>query len=158
MRKRAKGRKKGIVIEMGTAIFWMVFLSMQLMSIVLLSRMIIRNSFDMRYMESRVFINKAFYSPYGTTYYDYELGRVYPNIIDFSKFTTEHIESAIYYPDSFKIGMKLVLYDLDGKELNRIFMNEDAFFSEKYAVLGSRLVIIDNGGTRQPGILKVFVA
>ena len=54
--------------------------------------------------------------------------------------------------------MKLVLYDLDENELNRIFMNENAFFSEKYAIFGSRLVIIDNGGVRQPGVLKIFVA
>lgn len=160
IRNRAKKMsRKAIVVEVGTALFWLVFLALQLFSIVTLTRMFIVTSTDIRGTEARIFINKAVYSPHGITLQDPDTGRVYPNIIDFSKFDKKSIETAAFNPESISIGMKLELMDMNGEEIKSIFLNEEVYFSEAHSIFEDRIVVIDyGGGTRKPGILRLSVA
>jgi hypothetical protein len=144
---------------MGTAIFWMVFLVFQVSAIVFMTRMFMKVTIDVRDLESRTFINKAIYSPYGITLFDAETGRSHPQIIDFTKFNESYIESAVYNPDSFRIGIKLTLKNIDGYDIKTVFLNEESYFSDVYSTFEDRIVTIDyRDGRKEPGILQISVA
>jgi hypothetical protein len=151
--------KKAQIMQITMAIFWLVFLSLQLFSVVSLTRMFIRVSVDIRGVEARVFINKAVYSPYGITVYDSDIGRVYPNIIDFEKFTTEHIQTAVYNPESFRVGIKMTLKNLNHDDIKTIFMDEESYFAEIHSITEERIVVINYAdGRKEPGILEISVS
>jgi hypothetical protein len=152
-------RKNAQVMQIGTAIFWMVLLTLQIFGVSFMVKMFIQTTIDIRGVEARIFINKAIYSPHGITLYEPDIDRVYPNIIDMTKFETSYIESAVFNPESFKVGMKLDLKNIHGDKLKTIFMDEESYFADVEAIYEDRIVVIDHGdGRREPGILRISIA
>lgn len=89
-----------------------------------LVRMYVVTNIDTKDAEAAVLINRILYSPNGIAYYDEELERAYPGIIDLDKFNDSVLERAITLPENRIIAAKLILSDLNKENPKEIFFNK----------------------------------
>ena len=98
-----------------------IFLAVVVLSIVFIVRGFVITDIDTRTAESYILINRIMYSPNTINYYDDDIERLYPGIVDLDNFNTERLEKAI--SPSENSGAKLTLL---GKE-KTIYYNEEKY-------------------------------
>lgn len=147
--------KKGITtFEMLIWIPRIIFIVVIMFAIMVLIRSYVTTTIDTSEVEANIFINRLIYSRNGISYFDLEINRVYPGVVDLSKFNSQQkeqfLEKTIYYGiKNMEIGAKLVLKDIDKNSEFSAFYNEDFFKEQKK--------LVDAGFTQGPGGVKGFV-
>ena len=120
---RIKRSKKGIVtFNVLHFIIRLFFLIIVMVIVVMLVRMLIVSEVDIFEAESQLFVQRLLYSQNSISYFDNELGRAYPGIINLEKFKSSTISEvfakANYYgEDNTQIAAKLKLSDKFGNEI-----------------------------------------
>lgn len=111
------------------ALVFIVFLVFTLMI-----RSHIKTEIDTQKTEADILFYRFIYSPHGLSYYDQDLDRLYPGIIDLGKMfgedgMTGNLEKAVSYAgdDGGHIGARFKLFNSTGQEIMTFFYHEDAF-------------------------------
>jgi len=148
-----KNKKGTTTFEILMWIPRLMFLVVIMFAVMVLIRSYVTTTIDVSELQANVFINRILYSPTSISYFDAEIGRLYPGIIDFGKFqlhiNDKFLEKTIYYGEkNEEIGAKFALMDLnEGIELTA-FYNEDFFKEQKK--------FVDLGWTDGPGGVKGY--
>lgn len=130
-----------------------LFIIVIMFAIMALVRSYVTITLDTSEVEANIFANRIVYSKNGISYFDSELDRVYPGIIDVEKFnsqqTEKFLEKTIYYGEkNMEISAKLVLKDINKNREFSAFYNENFFKEQKK--------MVDAGFTQGPGGAKGF--
>ena len=132
---------------------------------------------DVAEIQANMFVYRVLYSRNSFSLFDSDLGRVYPGIINESKFKSQNaenfLEKSIYYGGKQKFtGASFSLEDLYDKTKNEIFYNKD-FFTEQNELIKAGLssgpggaksiikkynvVILKDDGASHKGVLEINV-
>jgi hypothetical protein len=112
----------------------------------------------------QIILNRIFYSPNSISYYNATTDRVYPGIIDLSKFQKEAVlDKAFYTGDNRVISGKLELIDLETNETYETYINKDDYnkwknyikFDQYENFIDKRYVLIKDGDMLKRGIIKI---
>lgn len=156
-----------------------VYLAIALLTVIFLIRLLIVTHIDTSEAEARIFANRIFYSPNVISYFDSDIGRSYPGIIDFSKFKklqesdlNEMDTKTITYGGKNGImAAKLTLKDIETNLEEVVFYNKENYdFWEPRAlntVIGGsgsvksieeqRYVLVKNNAGIKKGSLKLNI-
>ena len=126
--------KKAVVFNVLMWFFKIFFLIIVLFSLVLLIRSFIITELDIFNAESDIFIQRILMSRTGISYYDKDVDRLYPGIIDIGRFTLPTIErilnESIYFgTENKKIAASLTLKNEIGTTIKTIIFNSDFYFT-----------------------------
>ena len=97
-----KGRKGLAAHDMIMFIPKFVFLIIVMICVIFLIKIFIVNNIDVRYAESMLLVERVTNSPTGIIYFDDELMRPYPGVIDLKKFSNENIRKVIELGSDYK--------------------------------------------------------
>ena len=111
-----------------------IFLMAVLFAVVLLVKVFIVTTIDVRQVESNILVSRLLYSKGGLSYFDETIQRLYPGIIDLNKFeqlskyNPNTLDNWIisYGEDNPIIAAKITLKYGDKKEI-AVFYNKDRF-------------------------------
>ncbi len=171
--------KKGFIGE--EVIFFIpriLFIIAVLFATVILIKSFIIGVIDIRDVESNILTNRLIYSKDGLSYYDNEIDRVYPGIIDLNKFNElslinpNALDSSLinYGGDNPIISAKIILKQ-EGKDDIEVYYNRDRYDKWKPRVLASvrggagsvkafnehRYVLVKGDNRMTPAILEFNV-
>jgi len=119
--------KKGVtIIYFIPKIFFLVIV---VLSVVFMVNGFIITEIDSREAEAYILINRILYSPNGIVYYNSQLERAYPGMIDLSRFDKIVLEDSLYSSHNDWIGAKLNLMKLDKTNIKTIKYNEEVYDS-----------------------------
>ena len=129
-------KKKGQISE--HLILWIpkfIYLIIAFLSVMFLLRLLVVNNIDTSEAEARVLINRIFYSPNAVSYYDADIKRAYPGIIDFEKYrklqNTDVNEidtkTMTYGQDNKLIAAKLTLQNIETNTQETVFYNKENY-------------------------------
>ncbi len=105
----------------------MIFLIIVMFSIYFLIRAYVVSKLDVQDVQVDVFINKVLYSPNGISYYDRDLKRSIPGLINPSSITDDNLNKLADYDDSSFISAKIQLIDNDSKEITSALYNGETY-------------------------------
>jgi len=170
-----KGEISGEVLMM---IPRMIFLIAVLFTVVILVKVFIIAVTDIREIESNILINRLLYSANGLSYFDEELSRLYPGVINLEKFqqmsaiNPNLLDSTIisYGSDNPIIAAKLTLKQKDKDDIS-LFYNKDRFDKWEPRTLSTvkggagsfkafnekRNIIVKDKEKIMPGILEFYI-
>jgi len=156
-----------------------IYLIIAFLSVIFLLRLLILNNIDISDAEARVLTNRIFYSPNAISYFDADIERGYPGIIDFEKYSKlENIDineldtKIITYGQDNKItAAKLMLKNIETGAEDAVFYNKESYnFWEPRilstvtggsgsvkSVVEQRYVLIRIRDKMQNGILKMHI-
>ena len=173
--------KKGTSSISEHVLLWIpkfVYLVIVVLSVVFLVRMLVANNIDSTEAEARIFANRIFYSPNSISYFDPELSRAYPGIIDFAKFNSMQnsdvtfldTSSLSYGKDNRLIAAKLSLKNMETREENDVYYNKENYlYWEPRTIQGvsgsgsvnaideQRYVLIKSGEKLSGGKLRINI-
>ncbi len=119
-----------------------------IVTVMLVNRYIL-TKVDVQDLEASLLIDRMIYSKNCFSYYYDDLKRPYPGVIDLEKFTSENLDSCIFYGSTEEenknryTSAKLVLKNLETDEKHPIYHNQDKY-SDWYPLRG----ISGPGGTK----------
>ena len=171
--------KKGrISEEVLLSIPRIIFLIAVLFAVVLLVKIFIITNIDVRQVESNILISRLLYSKDGLSYYDEDIKRLYPGIIDLNKFRQISLENPnaldkttmSYGQDNPIIAAKITLKQ-ENKNDVIAFYNKDRFDKWEPRTLSTvrggagsfksfqeqKYVLIKDGEAITRGILKLNI-
>jgi len=124
--------KKGVVFNVLMWFFKIFFLVIVLFTLILLIRSFIVTELNVFNAESDIFIQRIMLSRDSISYYDVDIDRVYPGIIDLDKFTSATIDKvlndSVYYgTENKKIAASFTLKDESDNVIKSITYNPDYF-------------------------------
>jgi hypothetical protein len=141
--------KKGMTsFEMVTYIFRIIFLVIVISAILILVRTYIVISVDTFDAESELIYNRFIYSVNGISYYDHEINRLYPGVIDIKRFNSSILDKAVDFGEYPHVGAEFTLKDERGIIKKTAIYNED-FYDEK-------IKLFDAGYIRGAGGVKAL--
>ena len=116
-------------------------------------------------IREKIIINRLFFSPNSISYVDDTLGRVYPGIIDMSKFDNVTLDRSFFTKENKASAAKLELINLDLEESKITYINEELYsrwknyvkFEQYSSYKDQFYVIIRDGNKDYKGLLKVNV-
>ena len=85
-----------------------------------LIHMYVITQIDTKEAEAAILINRILFSPNGISYFDEEISRTYPGIIDLEKFDDSILEQSINLPENRIVAARLILLDLNKEEIKTI--------------------------------------
>jgi len=143
-----KNKKGNVTFEFLMWIPRLVFIVIVMFAIMVLIRSYVTVTIDISELQANLFVNRVLYSPTAISYFDKDIERLYPGIIDFDKFKLQtnekFLEKSVYYGEkNTEIGAKLVLKDLSENAELTTFYNEGFFKEQKK--------LVDSGLTEGPG-------
>lgn len=132
-----------------------LFLVIVMFSVVILIRSFVVEKVDVTELEANIFANRLLYSQNSISFVDEDTERVYPGIIDLTKFNSKEMESlllkSIFYGDNNrKVGAKITLKNPEDNKDTSLFYNR-AFYDEK------RTLIDSWGNAKGPGASTSFI-
>lgn len=99
---------------------------------------------DVQQIESSLLLDRILYSRNCISYVNPDTTRSYPGIIDLNRFSSDNLESCLYYEDENRNNAaKLILEDLDGNSIKTVFYNKK-WYENWYPLIG----ISGSGGTK----------
>ena len=168
--------KKGLLAE--EMIFFIpriLFLTAVLFAVVILIKVFLIGVVDVREVESKILVNRLLYAKNGLSYYDGDLNRVYPGIIDLKRFSElgsnnpNELDSKIinYGADNPLISAKVTLKQ-EGRGSLIVYYNRDRYDKWEPRVLASvkggagsvkafsdkRYILVKDGEILSPAILE----
>jgi len=122
------GSKKGLIsFNMVMMIPRFIFLTIVILAIVLLVRSFVISKIDVKDIESDLFVQRALLSTSGINYYDSDIQRSYPGVVDTSKFNADTFAESMAYSSSQVLAANITLYKDDyarGKAVKSFYYNE----------------------------------
>ncbi len=164
--------RKGQGFNETIAIVYIIFLAFVTISLVFLLRHTIFLFADTSRTEADTYLNFILYSREGLSYYDPDIDRVYPGVIDRARFVPGTIESGLSFQgvraDKELPAAKFELYNLRTGAVQQLYWNEQWFLrlEPKSGLFGtgspnqvtkSFPIIIKNDTVEDPGLLAVEV-
>lgn len=155
-----------------------IFITIAFLSVVFLVRLLVVNNIDTSGTEAMVLTNRIFYSPNIISYFDPEIGRAYPGIIDLEKYTKLQaspnemdIKTLSYDGNNGIIAAKLTLENIESNSKYDIFYNRENYDFWEPRILSTvqggsgsvksvteqRYVLIKISNHLQKGILKIHL-
>ena len=166
----------------GHVILWIpkfIFLIIAFLSVIFLIRLLVLVNVDATEAEARVMANRIYYSPNAISFYDSQLGRAYPGIIDFEKFKklqtpgANELDSRVltYGESNSLIAAKLELKNLETNSDEMVFYNKENYDFWEPRILSTvtggsgsvksyeeqRFVLLKIGENLQKGMLKIKI-
>lgn len=114
-------------------------------------------------LRTQILLHRFIYSTDGISYFDPEIRRLYPEIVDLNKFKSDTLSRAI---NSKYAAAKLTLRELSSNQVYKIYYNEPEFrawlpytfdIKKYYRYDNQRYVLIKNGSSLVPGNLKIEI-
>lgn len=141
-------RKASISFQTLIWIVRIIFIIIMCFSVVFMIGAFISTNIDVFEAEADIFFQRLIHSKNGLSYYDGEVGRLYPLVIDIEKLKSdsfkEELEKAVYYGDENKqVGARIHVQDLEKKINYTLFYNKEFYNSKK--------VLVDAKLTEGPG-------
>ena len=121
-------------------VIWAVLLVNVLLILVVYTSSFVRQELDVRAPESRILINRLFYSQNGLAYTDQELGKIYPDSIDLNKLNSDLIESTINLENNQLIAGRIQVKDLDYNLIKEDFYNKN-WFARWYPLMNKKTLL-----------------
>lgn len=171
-------RKGGISEEIILFIPKILFLTAALFAVVILVKVFIIGVIDVRQPESSILISRLIYSKDGLSYYDNDLKRVYPGVMDLKKFSelsavnpnSLDTASLSYGSDNPIIAAKIILKQGTGNDIT-VFYNKQRYEKWEPRVLSTvqggagsvklveekKYVLVKNGDKISPAVLEFNV-
>ena len=152
-----------------------IFLVAVIFSILLLVRTYIVISVDTFDAESELIYHRFLYSVNGISYYDKDINRLHPGIIDPERFNSTILNKSIDFGEETHIGAMLVLKEIIGDETKikkTVYYNEALYYEKiKLARAGltkgpggaraikkeNPVLYMDKDGKTKKGILEVEI-
>lgn len=155
--------KKGVSFKiLNMALFRLLFISIIFFGLYLFTTSLIRTNIDVDDLRDMIMFNRLLYSKNSISYYDGYIDRLYPGVIDISRFNDDVLAKAFNYSEN-KMAIKLELTNLESNEVSEAYINKQWY--ERWAPLTKfeqydkkikwRYVLIKNNGQLQKGILRV---
>jgi len=124
--------KKGAVFNTLMWFFKIFFLVVVLFTLIFLVRSFIITELDIFNAEADIFIQRLLLTRNGFSYYDEDLDRVYPGIVDLEKFSSVDIDkllnNSIYYgPENKRIAAGITLRDENDNTIKSIYYNPEYY-------------------------------
>lgn len=91
-----------------------IFLILVLFSVVFLVRSYVADNLNVQDVQAEVFSDRILYSPNGILYFDSDLKRAVPGIIDPSKLNDKQLDNLMDYKDGGFIAANISLVDFNG--------------------------------------------
>jgi len=145
----------------------MILLAMVITFICLVIFILVAGDIGTENIRAEIFLERALSSPACFAYFDEELGKSFPNIINYSKFDRDVLIDCMDYGDNgVFISAEFVLYKIGTeKEIKTVYFNKDSFdtwlpfaFDKKYLNFnGQRYVIIRDEEETYSGKIKYSV-
>jgi hypothetical protein len=86
------------------------------------------NELNVQRMEAEVLKDRILYSKNCISYYDSEIDRSYPGIIDLAKFKEESLENCLYFKEKQNnVAARISLTDAKDYEYKSVYYNKDWF-------------------------------
>ena len=153
---KIKNKKGFIAEEMIFFIPRILYLTAVLFATVILIKVFIIGAIDVREIESNILINRLIYSKDGLSYYDKDLNRIYPGIIELRKFNEmsssnpNTLDNSIisYGADNPIISAKIILRQ-EGKNDIVVYYNKNGY--DKWE---PRILTTVKGGAGSPKSIK----
>ena len=142
------GKKAVTTFEILMWIPRILFLVVVMFVVMVLIRSYVTTTIDISELEANTFAYRILYSPNSISYFDSNIKRVYPGVIESDKFLLQSkekfLEKSVYYGTNNKeIAAKFLLKDLTENSEIAAFYNEDFFNEQKK--------LADSGFTNGPG-------
>ncbi len=123
------GKKGSMTFNMIMMIPKLIFLTIVLLSVVILVSLFMTMSPGVNYKESDLFTLELLYSPHGISYYDTDLNRVLPGVIDEQELmrdtTEERLHSSFYFGEPNEhISARIRFLDKDYNIFKTIYYNQ----------------------------------
>lgn len=173
-------KKKGAISE--HLVLWIpkfIFLIIAFLSVIFLLRLLVVYNIDATEAEARVLTNRIFYSPNVIPYFDSDIARAYPGIVDFEKYKklqnsdVNEIDTRTitYGQDNKLIAAKMTLQNFETNAQDVVFYNKENYEFWEPRILSTvvggsgsvnsiteqRYVLINNAGKMKKGTLKMQV-
>ena len=145
-----------------------VLLILIILAVVFLVRFFVISRIDTFETESTIIIDRILYSPTGIIYYDREINRPHPGIINVTKLKTEVLENSLLMPNNQYFAVRLTLKDMEDNLVMEAYANK--IWYERWlprvdypGAGGTRMknkevyVLYKEKGLTKPGILKISV-
>ena len=174
--KMKTNKKSQISSEVIYIIPKIIFLTAVLFAVVILVKVFLITAIDVRQVESNVLVNRLLYSRY-ISYFDEDLKRVYPGVIDLNKFqqltsNPNILDTATisYGSDNPIIAAKITLKQKSKDDVT-IFYNKERFDKWEPRALSTvkggagsikafeyqKYVLVKYGEKLSPGILEFYI-
>ncbi|MBW2977601.1 hypothetical protein KY331_02030 [Candidatus Woesearchaeota archaeon] len=160
-----KMNKKAVTFSTMNLLFWrFLFIGVSFAIIVYLAFSSIQENVDVQQTKNFILVNRMLYSPNSITYVDPNTGRVYPDIIDLTKFNEKVLNKSIN-TDKNQIAVKLELKNLDANEVIDAYLNQKWYdrwsplvkFEQYSKTIKWRSVLIKKGDQINKGRLRIDV-
>lgn len=157
----------------------LVYLLIAFLSVIFLLMMLVKINIDSSEAEGRIFINRIVYSPNAISYFDGDIIRAYPGVIDMQKFKklqnrdlNELDTNALTYGQGNRlIAAKLVLINLIDNTEDAVYYNKENYDFWEPRILSTatggsgsvkpvneqRYILVKDGDKIYNGILKINV-
>ncbi len=171
-------KRAGVSDEVVFLIPKIIFLTAVLFAVVLLVKIFIVTATDVRETESTILLNRLIYAKDGLSYFDSQLNRVYPGIIDLNRFeelsknnpNILDTQSISYGAQNQIIAAKIILRR-EGKDNIISYYNKDKFDKWEPRALATvtggsgsvklsyyqKYILVYKDGKLSPGILKISI-
>ncbi|MDP2750522.1 MAG: hypothetical protein Q8O89_06850 [Nanoarchaeota archaeon] len=150
--KLKKLGKKGFVDDW---LYWipkLIYFNIVVLLVMIMLLMFIRTKIDMGSAETQIYVNRIFYSPTGISYYDEELQRGYPGIIDLQRFNEEILNHSLFftnpeeqYDTYIAINLSLKYADKKGKDVEAVTYYNKEWYERFVPRIGKK----GRGGTKE---------
>ncbi len=120
MNKKADSKAILIIVRL-------IFISIVLVTFYIFVRMAISRDINTEELEANVIITRLLYQPDGIIYYDDNLNRYYPGVIDLAKFNEARINNSLFMENNSYYTFNMTLYDKDMKLVKSIMFNPEKF-------------------------------
>lgn len=156
--------KKAQIDQILEWVIRLIFLTIVTTVIFLILSSHFSSGLNTHYIENVILTRRLIYSPNLLAYQDPITSRVYPGIVDETKFNTQILDSKLVYEEK-RIAAVLELTNLETNETLKVYVNEErARAWDDYINIGGydkstlkRYVKIHNNGKFYQGILKMKV-
>lgn len=147
-------KKASISFQSLIWVFRIIFIIIMCFSVIFMIGAFISTHIDVFEAEADIFFQRLIHSKNGISYYNEEIDRLYPLVIDLDKLKSdsfkEEIEKSIYYGDKNKqVGARIHVQDLEKKINLTLFYNKEFYNSKK--------VLVDAKLTEGPGGARAIV-
>ena len=123
--KSLRKSKKGIAFNVTMMIPRFIFLVVVSLAIVVMVRSFVITNIDTGGAEAKIFAERVMYSSSALAYYDEDIDRVYPGVVDMGNFVESRLENSIKYPNPRVLAANITLYDKNQRRvMESVYYNE----------------------------------
>lgn len=125
---RGKKASLDMAFNVGQMIIRIIALTFITLVVVMFIRHFILVDLEVKDVEANVLVNRLIFSPNCIAYENLDFGRVYPGIVDITRFNSAVLEECVYYGERNDfIAANLTLSYLDAAETQYTYLNKEGY-------------------------------